>query len=263
MNDDTTPMPPLRDLGFDLLDVSRTQRLMTLAYPFLWCAAYFVLALNGFWPLAIISLMGLSFTTYGSTSHDLVHHNLRLSRRTNDFLLCVIELLAIRSGHAYQAAHLHHHARYPHDDDVEAKAARMTFVGALLEGIVFPVRINVWALRNAPHRRGWIVAELIACVVWLAAAPLSPIIAVYVATLLMGGWIIPLMTSYLPHAPNAATELTQTRLFRGKVASLLAFEHLYHLEHHLYPAVPHTNWPKLAKRLDPYFENAGVKPTAF
>lgn len=54
--------------------------------------------------------------------------------------------------------------------------------------------------------------------------------------------------------------LSQTRLFRGRVASLIAMEHLYHLEHHLYPAVPHHNWRKLADRLDPYFKAAGVRP---
>ena len=35
-------------------------------------------------------------------------------------------------------------------------------------------------------------------------------------------------------------------------------EHLYHLEHHLYPAVPHHNWPELARRLDPHFRSAGL-----
>ena len=43
------------------------------------------------------------------------------------------------------------------------------------------------------------------------------------------------------------------------VASLVAMQHLYHLEHHLYPMVPHHNWPKLARRLDPYFKSAGVE----
>jgi beta-carotene hydroxylase len=37
-------------------------------------------------------------------------------------------------------------------------------------------------------------------------------------------------------------------------------QHLYHLEHHLYPAVPHQRWPQLATRLDPHFDSAGVKP---
>jgi beta-carotene hydroxylase len=50
----------------------------------------------------------------------------------------------------------------------------------------------------------------------------------------------------------------QTRLFRGQVLRWLAFEHLYHLEHHLYPQVPHHRWPELARRLDPFFAEAGV-----
>jgi beta-carotene hydroxylase len=78
--------------------------------------------------------------------------------------------------------------------------------------------------------------------------------------MIMGSWVIPLITSYIPHNPAGQTALTQTRLFRGRVASLIAMEHLYHLEHHLYPSVPHHNWPKLARRLDPYFKQAGVQP---
>jgi len=31
------------------------------------------------------------------------------------------------------------------------------------------------------------------------------------------------------------------------------------LEHHLYPSIPHQNWPNLARRLDPYFARVGIK----
>ena len=62
------------------------------------------------------------------------------------------------------------------------------------------------------------------------------------------------------HEVRGQSELTRTRLFRGRVLSLLAVEHLYHLEHHLYPQVPHHNWPELARRLDPCFEKLGVRP---
>ena len=40
---------------------------------------------------------------------------------------------------------------------------------------------------------------------------------------------------------------------------MIALEHLYHLEHHLYPAVPHHHWKKLADRLEPVFEREGVR----
>jgi beta-carotene hydroxylase len=77
--------------------------------------------------------------------------------------------------------------------------------------------------------------------------------------MIMGSWAIPLATSYLPHNAQGRDALSQTYLFRGKVASIIAMEHLYHLEHHLYPMVPHHNWPRLAKRLDPYFKQAGIQ----
>ena len=40
-------------------------------------------------PVAVeLRNVALSFVTYGSTSHDLVHRTLGLSRRTNDLFLC-------------------------------------------------------------------------------------------------------------------------------------------------------------------------------
>lgn len=260
-------IPNLRELGTDLLVVPPWQKLLTLAYPFLWCGAYFVFAALGCWPLAVWSLVCLSFVTYGSTSHDLVHRNLGLSRKANDSLLSIIELLAIRSGHAYQAAHLHHHARFPDPEDVEATAARRSFLGAVAEGFLFQTRIWFWALRNAEKDRGWVICEGIVCLVTMSLAlvlcPFSPALLVYVALMKMGSWLIPLVASYLPHDPHGGDELSQTQAFRGVVASVVAVEHLYHLEHHLFPSVPHVNWPVLAKRLDPYLAKAGVRPIVF
>jgi beta-carotene hydroxylase len=138
--------PPLHEMGGDLTQISALRRWVSIISPFAWSGGYFVLAALGLWIPAVVCLIVLSFVTYGSVSHDLVHRNLGLSRRANDLLLTVIELLTLRSGTAY-------------------------------------------------------------------------------------------------------------RLF-----SILAFRHLYHLEHHLYPSVPHHNWPKLARRLDPYLTAAGVHP---
>jgi beta-carotene hydroxylase len=260
-------MPTLNELGNDLLRVTQMQKSLTLAYPFLWCAAYMVFAALGIWPIAIFCAVSLSFVTYGSTSHDLVHRNLGLRPIVNDILLSMIELLAIRSGHAYQAAHLHHHSRYPHSDDIESTASRKSFIGAIADGFGFTIRLWLWAVKNSPAKRCWFIAEGIACItlVGLAAVACSylPELSVYVGLMIMGSWIIPLVTSYLPHDPNAPTELSQTRAFRGVLASILALEHLYHLEHHLYPAVPHTNWKTLARRLDPHLAKAGVTPIVF
>ncbi|MEM9353100.1 MAG: fatty acid desaturase [Planctomycetota bacterium] len=255
--------PKLSDLGLDLLRVSRAQVVWSVVLPLLAFAAYWPLASQGYWIAAVGCLVVLSFKTYGSTSHDLVHRNLGLQPLTNEVLLALFEGIALRSGHAYRATHLYHHEHYPSEDDIEAAASRMSFLRALLEGVVFQFRIYGWALRHARRRRVWIVAEgaavVLAVVVAVAAAGTTEVPLVYVLCMVGGSWIIPLITSYVPHDPSGVDELHQTRLFRGFFWRLVAFDHLYHLEHHLYPAVPHQNWPQLADRLDPWFASSGLR----
>ncbi|MGI4870367.1 MAG: fatty acid desaturase family protein [Janthinobacterium lividum] len=258
-------LPAARQFA-DLVSITPWQRALTLALPFGCAALYFGFAAWGWWVPAVAMLMGLSFLTYGSTSHDLVHANLGLRKSTNSFFLCVIELLALRSGHAYRLAHLHHHARYPEADDIEGAAAGMTLLGALKEGITYNLKLYFWALQRARGDKRWVQAEGLCCLLVLAAGGVlaalgHPVLLVYVGLMTLGSWLLPLMTSYLPHRPREQNVLLQTRLFRGRVASVIALEHLYHLEHHLYPAIPHHHWPELARRLDPYFAQQGVKPT--
>jgi beta-carotene hydroxylase len=257
-------IPALSEIALDLTHISRFRRSLSLVLPFLYAVLYFCFAILGWWPLAVLALVCLSFVTYGSISHDLVHRNLGLRKSTNELLLSIIELLALRSGHAYRMAHLHHHRRYPQRDDIEGAAARMSFMRTLLEGLILQFKIWMWAVRQTGRERVWAIVEGVICVLLVALSiflySVTPIFLVYVVLMIMGSWIIPLITSYIPHAPDAESELFQTRLFRGRVASIIALEHLYHLEHHLYPAVPHHNWPRLAKRLDSFFAAAGVKP---
>jgi beta-carotene hydroxylase len=213
------------------------------------------------WPvLALLAAATYTFYSYGSTSHDLVHGNLAIPRWLNHILLSIIELAGLRSGHAYQVVHLHHHARYPHSDDVEGAAAHGTFLEAVLSGPLHQLRIWCWAVRYARRHRAWIVVEGLAClVIVLGAIALLPVTrgpAAYVTLVVLGSWTFPLITGYLPHDPKGATALLQTRRFRGTVFAVLFRQHLYHLEHHLYPAVPHQHWPQLADRLDPYFDRA-------
>jgi beta-carotene hydroxylase len=254
-------------LASDLLHVTPRQRWLTVALPFACVAAYVAFAGLGWWPPAVLAVAAYTFYSYGSTSHDLVHGNLRLPRRLNRVLLSLVELLGLRSGHAYQAAHLHHHASFPHDDDVEARAAQGSWRAALLAGPLHQPRVWWWAVRHARHDRGWMMLEGIACVALavgaVAAWPVTPIPLIYVVLVVLGSWTFPLITAYLPHNAGGADALAQTWRFRGTVAAVVFRQHLYHLEHHLYPRVPHHHWPTLAERLDPYLDRAGVKPVYF
>jgi len=258
-------LPSLDELGLDLLRVPAWRRALSLATPFVLVATFFFFADRGYWPLALACPVLLSFLTYGSTSHDLVHCNLRLPRWFNEVMLCATELIAFRSGHAYRASHLHHHAHFPREDDLEGAGARMSFWQAGLDGMTLQFRLWRCALRRRDAARGWIVAEGVAVAFLLLAAaaliPWNPWPAVYAGLMIAGSCVFPIVTAYIPHDASGINELTQTRLFRGRVLSILALEHLYHLEHHLFPQVPHHNWPKLAHRLDPHFQRLGLRAT--
>lgn len=258
-------LPELEALGRDLAHVRRWEATLSLAIPWCCLVIYACASVLGWWTVAVLAVVLMSFFTYGSVSHDLVHGNLRLRPLANDALLCLTELLAVRSGHAYRAAHLHHHRRFPADDDIEGAAAGFGFVRSLAEGFVLQPKVWLWAMRHAKRSRGWVLGEGVACVALIVGSivatqwTLAPV--VYVALCVGGSWIIPLVTSYIPHDAGAADPLHQTRLFRGRLSSLIALEHLYHLEHHLYPRVPHHRWAELARALDPHFRRAGVPST--
>ncbi|MES2132218.1 MAG: fatty acid desaturase [Bacteroidota bacterium] len=216
------------------------------------------------WALAVVSIVVLLFTTYVSSSHDLVHRNLGINKTLNGFLLTLMEMLVLRSGHTFKIAHLNHHKYFPNHEDIEGRTARMSLLRTLLEGPVYQFRLYAWAWKKATAKdKPWLLVEglwfisLVGLSIFLF--PLSPLLFIYVCLVLVGSWIYPLFTVYIPHNAKETDPLFQTKAFRGPVLSTLFAHHNYHLEHHLYPMVPHQNWHKLSKRLDPYFNKLGVK----
>jgi beta-carotene hydroxylase len=258
-----TRMPRLTELGSELTESTIGRRYVAVGVPLLCVAGYFWLACVGVWPLAVLCVMAYSFFSYGSTSHDLVHGNLGFKPRENAFWLSLIELLGLRSGHAYRAAHLHHHACFPSHDDIEGEAAYLSFWRAIASGPMHGSRICRWAFRHERRFRKWMAVEMGLCALLFAAAIVALrwtlVPAIYVALVVAGSWAFPLVTAYFPHDPAGATVLQQTRRFRGPLYRILFLDHLYHLEHHLYPRVPRHHWAQLARRLDPWLEERGVK----
>lgn len=257
-------LPRIHELGLELTRTTRRRLLLTLLAPCLATISYFIFASHRVWWLAALSVVALSLLSYGSSSHDLVHRCLGLPKRLNDFLLTVIELLSFRSGTAYRLTHLHHHRRFPHPDDIEASAGRAGVLAALVRGPMHQARLWLWAWTHyRPHRlRLALEASMIAA--GLAAAVLLAahghwVFPIYAALTIAGSWVFPLVTVVVPHNPTASSPLTQTRLFRGWFFDLVGAGHLYHLEHHLYPMVPHHHWRSLAKKLDPFFHAAGIE----
>ncbi|MCI0463215.1 MAG: fatty acid desaturase [Gemmataceae bacterium] len=259
-------LPPLEELGADLLATTRRQRWLACARPVLGVAAYGVAAYLGWWwanPVVVF----LIFVAVVTVTHDVVHGSLGLGPRQTEWALFFFGALLLESGHAYRTTHLRHHRAFPGDDDPEGDPARMSLWGALLHGPVFLPRLWWWAYRRnrgRPGQRRWLLLEAGWVLAVIGAGvllwPYTPAVLLYAALAVVGSWSYPLLTVHLPHRHYGETPLTQTSTLRGHVIPALFLELTYHLEHHLYPAVPSHNLPELAKRLEPVFTEAGVQP---
>jgi beta-carotene hydroxylase len=261
----TDKLPSLDLLGRDLLAVTSAQKTWSILRPLLCVAAYFTFASHGWWIPAVFAVAGLMFITYVSTSHDLLHRTLGFPRWLNEGLLIIVEMLALRSGHAFRISHLCHHRHFPDDEDIEGRVASMSLWRALLEGMGQQTRLFIWAWPRARRDEklwmaiegSWAVTYAGYSVVFLAE---TPVFFVYMMLIVTSSWLYPVATVWIPHRATAKETLFQTHAVRGRIVPELFLQHTYHLEHHLYPSVPSFNWQKLAKRLDPYLRSRGVEP---
>jgi beta-carotene hydroxylase len=260
--------PRLDELGNDLLVTTPWQRRIDLARPFVGVAAYIVAAALGWWWLTPV-LVFLTFVAVVTVAHDVVHGVLGLSRRQTDWALFFTGVVLLESGHAYRTTHLQHHRLFPNEiEDPEGYPAHINMLGAILYGPIFLPKLWVWAFKRQkshPAQRRWLVVEalvpLAALVAGIVLFTVTPYVLAYFVMALIGSWVYPLLTVYLPHRNFGETPLTQTHTLRGHIIPALFLELTYHLEHHLYPQVPSHRLAELARRLDPFFKAAGVKPT--
>ncbi len=255
-------LPTLDQLGADLLRTTPRQRRLALARPFIGLAFYIVAAYFGLWWLTPI-IVFLIFVAVVNVTHDVVHGALGLSKRQSEWALFAMGIVLLESGHAYRSTHHRHHSTFPGDDDPEGYPAKMSLLGASIYGPVFLWRLWGWAFQRSQLRqRLWLLAELFipfaAVVGGIALWHVTPAVLLYAVMAIVGSWVYPLLTVYLPHKDYGDTPLTQTHTLRGRIIPMLFLELTYHLEHHLYPQVPSHNLPELARRLDPFFAHAGV-----
>ena len=257
-------LPKLKELGMDLNYLNIYQKTWTLLKPLVFSIGFFISFYFGFYMLSALSIIALQFNTYVSSSHDLVHNTLKLTKKQNDLFLSILEILAMRSGHAFKTSHLNHHRCFPSKDDFEGKSIYKSFLGTLLSGPTYVVAIYFWSLKRCNKKdKIWIIVEgaLISLYVIFSILFIknSPMLLWYFLSLYVTSWVYPLFTVFIPHILNFEHPIFQTIKFSGPIISTLFAHHNYHLEHHLYPSVPHQNWRKLAKRLNPYLEHEKIK----
>lgn len=193
------------------------------------------------------------FLTGLRLSHNAQHNCLGVPRPVHDAALVTIGALMLSSGHAVQVTHLHHHRHCLDDDDIEAWPAKLPAWRVLLLGPWFPISLHLSAWKLGPHRkRLWIAAELLVVAALITAALAVPALSAlrwHLLAMAVGECLVGFFAVWTVHRgcdPHDHIARTQ----RGWLKNFMTYSMLYHIDHHLFPAVPTCHLPELADRLD-------------
>lgn len=211
-----------------------------------------ILAFESGWLLIGVLSSFVFFLTGLRQAHGAQHYTIGISRRGQDVLLSILSVLMVCSLHALQATHMHHHRHALEDSDLESSTARMSWWRAILSGPWFILALNWKGYRLAkPRKRTWIRAELLALAAYLpvvfGGAPAG--LQLFVACMIAGECLTGFFAVWTVHHDcDPESQLARTQ--RGVWKTALTYQMFYHVEHHLFPAVPTARLPELAARLD-------------
>ena len=244
----------------DLVDLSKTEIFYNLIISLPWLFASFAFAFFGWWPLAIICSF-VFFLCGLRQAHDAFHHAMGISKKAHDFVMFVLSLLMMCSMHAVKHNHLQHHKHCLDDEDMEGFSARLPWWKAILYGPIFIFLHHYHALKKGNKvTRNWVMVEIIGMVLLAIAVLLwqNKIALYHLCIMIIGEFFTAFFAVWTVHH-DCETDKVYSRTLRGKYLPKLFYNMFYHTEHHLFPKVPTSHLPELAKRIDKVFPEVSTK----
>jgi len=244
-----------------------------LPYPFLLLSWWFA---SQSWYVLACGASYLFFAAAFRQAHDGYHHSLGTGKRTTTGILLLLSVLLITSLHSIRATHMEHHRNPLGDSDIEGSLAKMSWWQAMLGGVTYRLDIYRQGLRLSSRRNrhitylefGLIALVIVTAIVLSvfhiavpAIAMSAQVLIYHILTMMLANASVGIIAVWGVHHD---CDETVARTERNPLVNLLTFNLLYHVEHHLFPAVPSNHLPQLAKRLDaaaPHLTKAHVLPT--
>ncbi len=202
-------------------------------------------------------LLALPFSAFFFlTALRQVHNGFHNALGTNKFLtwlsLYINSILMMVSIHAVKFNHIRHHKYCLGEDDYEGKAAGMSWYGAILYGPVHMFLIHKVTLQigNKNYRRN-VILELVSIVAFASLVFYFQIhfLMYHIIVMILGEFLMAFFAVWtVHHDTHEHPEFARTQ--RSDWKNKLTFSMFYHLEHHLFPAVPTIKLPELARRID-------------
>lgn len=260
-------------------DLRPSRNLMILVFGAIWLAAGALVLAYPIWVVKLPGylVMGASLHALGILMHEAVHGNFFRRRPIDRVAAFLLGAPALVSGAAYRVTHLLHHrynrgARDPDELSNYGHSRRLlsfVFYSWTLFGMLaFLVHVPVNALRHGtPRQRREVVAEC-GVLLLIYAAVIATALQQRAVAALGHVWLAPLVVSFVIVNLRGWSEhlltvpghpLTQTRTVTSNAVVRFFLCNLnYHLEHHLFPAVPWYHLPRLHGLLREEFQRAGA-----
>lgn len=243
--------PALRQVAWrDLVAMRPRDGLIECLHPLPWLTLSFVLASANLRLFAIPASF-MFFLTALRLNHEAIHHNLGFRPGGHRRVLHGLSALMLGSNSSVAFNHLHHHAKIGRPDDIEGKCGEMRPWQVLLYGPRFPVETHLYGWRHGGaqlRRRMRIDLALNAAMVGAALLTQWAPLLYHIAVMLVAQCLTAFFAVWITHHGCAEGPVARTQ--RGYLVNLLTYNMFFHLEHHLFPAVPVSRLPRLAARLD-------------
>ncbi len=236
----------------DLLELSPIEKLWELFLPVPWLVSS-LFCYHSRWLVVGLIFSFYFFLTALRQAHGAQHYTLGVGRQLQDFLMFILSILMLCSIHAVQTTHLHHHRHCLDAEDVEGSTARVSWWRAILLGPLFPLRLHhaAWQLGSF-CKRVWMAAEIAAvllAVIAIVASSRSHALRWHYGAMVAAESLTGFFAVWLVHHDCSSTGLF-ARTQRGRWMNWISYNMFYHVEHHLFPAVPTCHLSRLASRLD-------------
>lgn len=235
----------------DLVALNRGEVLVNLGLSAPWLVMSLVAVHHQFFLLAAACSVAF-FMTCLRQAHDCYHGSIGVSRRWQDAVMLALSIGMLCSTHAIRHTHLLHQLDPLGKNDAEGQWARQPAWRALVLGLLFSIRTHSQAISTGnSNTRRWVGGELIliGCICLTALWSQQLWLSYHVTAMIACNALVGFFAVWTVHhdcAPSGIFARTERRAWCNRLTVNL----LYHVEHHLYPAVPANHLPALAQRLD-------------
>ena len=233
----------------DLVAMRRIDGVAECLHPLPWLLASWTLAAAG-QPFLAIPTSFMFFLTALRLNHEAIHGHLGFRGSGHRIVMHGLSALMLGSNNAVAFNHLQHHRHNGTPLDIEGKAGRMSGWRVLLYGPLFPVEMHIdaWKRGGRALRRRMLI-DGAGNIAMLAAASAWPPLRYHVAAMVAAQCLTAFFAVWITHHDTAEDGLG-ARTQRSRLVNFITYNMFFHLEHHLFPAVPVKRLGRLAARMD-------------